>query len=356
MEPLPDRTSFVVIGENIHATRSISRRGRHVVRVGDAEQIAFVNAGGHELTVPIAAPVADSADFAAGKVKHIRNAVLLGLGGEALVPAEITGPVTADGAAAARNYLVAAARRQELAGAHYIDVNIDEMAGDEGIRVAAIEWLVRLLEPALGIPLSLDSSSVVVLEAGLRASSSPHGPLMLNSASAERPEVLDLAAATGSPVVLSASGRGSLPSDTAGRVANAVEIVAEAARLGIPPAAMYVDLLVIPVGVDPDAGTAYLDAVRHVRATHGAGIRITGGLSNVSFGLPNRGLLNEAFMALAMDAGVDSGIIDPIGLRMDRALGTDRSSRAYALAADVLTGVDAFAMEYLSAFRAGTLA
>lgn len=355
MQSSSDRESFVVIGENIHATRTVSRQGRHVVRAGDAELIAFRDADGRDRTMAIANPVAEGADFAGGKVKHIRNAVLLGLGGDGVIPAELSGSVTADEAAGARDYLVAAARRQELAGAHYIDVNVDEMASDEDVRVAAIEWLVRLLEPALSVPLALDSSSAAVLEAGLRVSGMPRGPVLLNSASAERPDVLDLAASAGSPVVLSAAGRGSLPSDTAERVANAADIVEAATRLGIPQADLHVDLLVIPVAVDPEAGNAYLEAVRLVRAEHGSAIRITGGLSNVSFGLPGRRFLNEAFLALASDAGVDSGIIDPVGLSVEGALGADRTGRAFVLATDVLTGVDAFAVEYLSAFRAGTL-
>lgn len=355
MQSSSSRNPFVIIGENIHATRTVSRLGRHVFREGDRELIGFRDADGHDRTVPIAVPVAEGADYVGGKVKHIRNAMLLGLGGDGLLPAALTGPITADGAASGRDYLVAAARRQELAGAHYIDVNIDEMAGDDGLRIAAMEWLVQLLEPALGVPLALDSSSMPVLKAGLQASRAPHGPALLNSASVERPEVLDLAASAGSPVVLSAAGRGSLPANADERVANATGIIAAATRLGIPAADMHVDLLVIPVAVDPEAGNAYLEAVRRVRGEQGAAIRITGGLSNVSFGLPVRRVLNEAFVALAIEAGVDSGIIDPIGLNPKRTMAVDRSRPDFVLATDVLTGVDAFATEYLSAFRAGTL-
>ncbi len=351
-----ERVPFTVIGENVHATRSVARQGRNIVRVGDVELVAFRDASGSERTVPICGPVAESAEFARNKVKHIRNALLLGLGGDGVLPAKLTGPVDPEAAAAGRDYLVAAAVRQEVAGAHFMDVNVDEISHDEGVRVQAMEWLIRLMEPALAVPVSLDSSSMAVLEAGFRASTRPCGPLLLNSASAERPEALDLASAQGAAVVLSAAGKGALPSTVAGRLENAGAIYADALARGFAPESCFVDLLVLPVGVDAEAGNTFLEAARQFRARHGADVRLTGGLSNVSFGLPNRKLINDAFLALAMDAGVDSGIIDPIAINVARIQGLDRSTRPFGLARDVLTGEDMFAVEYLMAFRAGELA
>lgn len=350
-----ERIGFVVIGENVHATRSYARAGRNIVVVDGVEHVAFRDASGAERTCPIAAPVAASADFAK-KVKHIRSALLLGLGGDRVLPVALTGEVSPEAAGVGRDYLVAAALRQQRAGAHYIDVNVDEIDADEGVRVAAMAWLVRLLEPDLSVPLSLDSSSVAVLEAGFRASTAPSGALMLNSASAERPEALDLAAAHHAAVVLSAAGAGSLPATVEGKLENARLIFAAAQARGIPAADCHVDLLVLPVGVDAEAGNAFLEAARRFRAEHGPDVRITGGLSNVSFGLPNRKLINDAFVALGMDAGVDSGIIDPVTLDVARIRAMDRDAKPFRMAADVLTGVDMFAMDYLTAHRAGELA
>ncbi|MHB8960767.1 MAG: dihydropteroate synthase [Candidatus Limnocylindrales bacterium] len=351
----PERAPFIVIGENVHATRSYARQGRNVVRVEGEERIAFRDVAGAERTCPIASPVAASAEFAKNKVKHIRNALLLGLGGDGVLGEDRTGRVTPEAAADARDYLVAAAVRQQRAGAHYIDLNVDEIDTDEGVRVAAMGWLVRLLEPALAVPVSLDSSSTAVLEAGFRASTASAGPLLLNSASAERPEALDLAAAQRAAVVLSAAGRGSLPSGVQGRLDNAGAIYAQALERGIAPADCHVDLLVLPVAVDAESGNAFLEAARRFRAANGPEVRLTGGLSNVSFGLPNRRLLNDAFVALALDAGVDSGIVDPTSLDVERVRGLDRIARPFAMAADVLTGADEFAVEYLAAHRAGEL-
>ncbi len=351
-----ERVPFTIIGENIHATRSFARQGKNVVTVDGIEAVAFRDAAtGADRTCPICAPVAASAEFAKNKVKHIRNALLLGMGGDRVVDAKLTGDVSPEAAQSGRDYLVAAALRQERNGAHWLDVNVDEISPDEGVRVAAMEWLVRLLEGAVGVPLSLDSSSMPVLEAGFRTSARPRGPLMLNSASAERPDALDLAAANGAAVVLSAAGVGGLPSTVEGRVANADAIFAQAAARGIAPADCHVDLLVLPVGVDSEAGSGFLGAARRFRDEHGPEVRLTGGLSNVSFGLPNRRLVNDAFLALAMDAGVDSGIVDPNVISPERVRLVDRSARPFRMAADVLTGADMFAMEYLTAYRAGEL-
>ncbi len=354
MTPI-ERVPFTIIGENVHATRSYARQGKNLVTVDGVERLAFRDVAGAGRTCPIAAPVAASAEFAKGKVKHVRNALLLGLGGDGVLGGDRTGQVSPEAAADARDYLVAAAVRQQRAGAHWIDVNVDEVDADEGVRVAAMEWLVRLLEPALAVPVSLDSSSLAVLEAGFRASATPAGALLLNSASAERPEALDVAASHRAAVVLSAAGKGSLPSTVQARLDNAGAIYAQALERGIAPADCHVDLLVLPVAVDAGAGSAFLGAARRFRAEYGPEVRLTGGLSNVSFGLPNRKLLNDAFLAMAMDAGVDSGIVDPIAVDLGRVRGLDRGARPFVMAADVLTGTDEFAMEYLTAHRAGEL-
>ena len=280
-----ERVPFTIIGENVHATRSLARQGRNVVTVGGVEAVAFRDASGADRTCPIAAPVAESAEFARNKVKHIRNALLLGLGGDRALDARLTGEVTEEAAQAGRDYLVAAALRQERNGARWLDVNVDEISPDEGVRVAAMEWLVRLLEGAAGVPLSLDSSSMPVLEAGFRASAAPRGPLMLNSASAERPEALDLAAANGAAVVLSAAGAGGLPSTVEGRVSNAEAIYAQAGERGIAAADCHVDMLVLPVGVDSGAGSTFLGAVRRFRAGRGREVRLTDMKGSVVQGL-----------------------------------------------------------------------
>ena len=335
--------TFTIIGENIHATRTLSRSGRHVVAGPDGrESIRFETSGG-ERFMAIPAAVQDGSDFAAGRVKHVAAALIALLAG--------SDPDAAD----ARAYLETLAARQTTAGADYLDVNVDEVAHDLATQQAAMRLLVRLIEAGGAVAPALDSSNASVIRAGLEASARP-ASVMLNSASVERPEVLEMAASAHCAVVVTAAGAGELPSGVEDRVANARLIIEEALSRGVALQAMHVDPLVLPVSVDPEAGARFLDAVAQLRGALGTGVHIGGGLSNVSFGLPGRRLLNDVFIDLAAEVGADSGIIDPVSSDMGRVFGRDRESRAYRLAAGMLTGADPYGMEFIAAFRAGDLA
>ena len=103
-----ERIPFVIIGENVHATRSLARQGKNIVTVDGVEAVAFKDAAtGADRTCPISEPVAASAEFAKNKVKHIRNALLLGLGGDKALESKLTGDVSAEAARAGRDYLIA---------------------------------------------------------------------------------------------------------------------------------------------------------------------------------------------------------------------------------------------------------
>ncbi len=216
-------------------------------------------------------------------------------------------------------------------------------------------WLVVTVEATAGVPVSIDSSDVAVLAAGVAASTQPAGRLLLNSASIERPEVLELAAVSGCAVILAASSAGGMPANAEERVANAINLVEVAVARAIPADHLYVDPLVLPVAVAPEAPQHVLEAARQLRAEYGDTIHLTGGLSNVSFGMPERRLLNDTFIDLAAAAGIDSGIIDPVASDLSRVFGADRDSEPYRLAADMLLGRDPFGGEYVAAFRAGRL-
>jgi cobalamin-dependent methionine synthase I len=103
------------------------------------------------------------------------------------------------------------------------------------------------------------------------------------------------------------------------------------------------------------AGQAYLDAVNTIRERFGDAIHITGGVSNISFGLPARRIISAVFLDLCVQNGQDSGIIDPVA-DVAAALNPDRESEAYGLAKAMLTGEDAYGMGFIEAFRAGKFA
>jgi 5-methyltetrahydrofolate--homocysteine methyltransferase len=341
-----DRTGspFLVVGENIHATRILKRTGRHAAELEDGTvAIAFDAPDGSREALPVHPETAAARDFAAGKIKHVASAIRWGLGGGAW----------ADTAAA---YIRAMAARQEAAGADWLDLNADEVAADPDTRADAMRWLVQVVEATAQVPVAIDSSDVGVLAAGVSASTRPAGRLLLNSASLERPEVLDLAAREDCAVILAASGRTGMPANAEERIANGRAMIELAVARAVPLDHLFVDPLVLPVAVEPDAPGHVLETARRLRAEYGSSIHLTGGLSNVSFGLPERRLLNDVFIDLAAEAGIDSGIIDPVASDLARVFGADRESEPCRLAADLLLGRDPFGGAYVTAFREGRLA
>lgn len=333
-------TPFIVIGEDIHATRAVRADGIRMTTTPEGRRaFRFVTEDGGDGLLPVGDEFAGNGPTA--KVKYVRAAILLALGDG--------GP---DGSAA-RAFLRSLVLRQAAAGADYLDVNVDEVTDDPAGRRDAMTWLVRLLNTVAAIPLAIDSSDPEVIRAGLEASREHAGPPLLNSASIERRDILDLAAASGCPVVLSAAGATGLPSGVDDRVQNATAMIEAALALGIPVRDLFVDLLVVPVAVEPDAGRQFLDAVGRLRSAYGSELHLTGGLSNVSFGLPARRLVNDVFVRLAAEAGADSAIVDPLATDLDAVFARDRDDRGYRLAADMLTGADPYGMAFLAAFRAG---
>ena len=334
---------FVVIGENVHTTRVVRRNAPSIgTDEHGREAIAFTDEHGAQRHLPVSEAEQRTQEYEEGRIKHVRTAVRLAMqeGGDADV---------------AVDYLRALALSQVEAGAAFLDINVDEVSLKPAEQVEAMRWLVGLLGPVSPVPLSIDSSSVETIEAGMEAADTHAGPPMLNSASLERVEALDLGRAAGGPVIVTAAGDEGMPSDAEQRVENAGRMVEAALERGMGLDLLYVDPLVFPISVDGEFGEHCLAAIRALRQRHGPEIHITGGMSNVSFGLPNRRLINDAFLTLAIEAGADSGIIDPIANPPDRALASDRQDRPMQLALDVLSGADRHCRAYMKAYRAGEL-
>lgn len=336
---------FIIIGENIHTSRVVKRDGLRIgeTAAGDAAVRVPLPDGGEGL-LPVQPAIRDTREFASGRVKHVMAAVLEGVTG---------GP----DAALAATYVRWMAARQIAGGAAYLDLNVDEYSPDVDGRLAAMAWLVPVVGPVSSVPLSIDSSDSAVMAVGLDAIDPAWAggawPL-LNSAAADRRDVLELAAERHCPVVLSSTGA-TMPSGTEERMVRAIEMIDMAQGHGLALTDLHVDPLVIPIGVDADAGSHYLAAVRQLRERYGPDLHITGGVSNVSFGMPARRLISDVFLDLCVQAGQDSGIVDPVAADIARALAPDRDADAYRLAADLLTGADAFGVEFIDAYRSGRI-
>ena len=279
---------FTVVGENIHTTRVYLRRGVHVVTTEhDVEAVRFVNSSGEERFLPISGEVKDTQDYHEGRVKHVKVAVRAAMGNDAEL------------AALGTEYLDAQIQRQIDRGADFLDLNVDEISLEAVKQHAAMEWLVSFVQERSSVPLCIDSSNPDTIELGLKTCDNRAGRTMLNSASLERIGALDFVEKYDTCVIVTAAGESGMPQNAEERVANASRITDIALAKGIALSDIYIDPLMFPISVDQQYGNHVFDAIRQLRDKYGPDIRITGGFSNVSFGLPCRKLINDVFTVLA---------------------------------------------------------
>jgi 5-methyltetrahydrofolate--homocysteine methyltransferase len=344
MNPQGLNRPFYVIGENIHTTRAILREGKLVVTSPSGEEaVRYTTNSGETRYLPIPEEFKSRQDYQEGKVKHVMVAVRAAMSGVEPVAGE------------AMTYLRSLVERQVRAGADFLDLNVDELSWNLDEQKAAMHWLVRALEPLSPVPLSIDSSNQEILLTGIQACEGRAGKPLLNSASLERIDALDVARHYELPVVVTAAGSSGMPKNAEDRINHASQMVEAALAKGIPLERMYVDALVFPISVDSQFVVQCLDAFRQLRANYGERIHLTGGLSNVSFGMPCRKLINEVFINLAVEAGADSGIVDPVASNLNRIFLADRQSRPYQLALNMLLGRDPGCVNYLEAYREAEL-
>jgi 5-methyltetrahydrofolate corrinoid/iron sulfur protein methyltransferase len=238
-------------------------------------------------------------------------------------------------------FIQALAQKQATAGAHWLDVNAGTTPDHEADDLV---WLVQVVQAAVDLPLALDSANPHALAAAL--GETQRTPL-INSISGEPDRlsgILPLAAQHGCDVIAMALDDKGIPMDVAGRLAVVRRLFEATRAAGVPDAQVYVDPLVMTIATNTDCGRLALDTIQAIRAEFPQA-HISTGLSNVSFGLPARALINRTFLTLAVAAGMDTAIIDPL----------DRELKAALLATDLLLGRDKFCQTYTRAFRAGLL-
>lgn len=336
--------SFTTIGENIHTTRVLLRRGKRIAQAPDGrESVRFKDRNGNNRYLPIPDSTKRTQDYEEGRVKHVGIAVRTAMSDGVDAPM-------------AHEYLATLVDRQEHAGAHYLDLNVDEVSLKPEEQQQAMTWLARTVQTTGSTSLSIDSSNSETIHIGLEAVDAElSGRPLLNSASLERIEVLDDATHFNARVVVTAAGDSGMPTGSDERVHNASMIIEAALAKGINDDDIFVDPLVFPISVDTDFGNHCLDAIRTIRSRFGPEIHITGGFSNVSFGMPQRRLINDAFLLLAVQAGADSGIVDPVTSRFETVRNMDLSSTRYLIAEDLLLGRDYRCKTFLRAHRKGEL-
>ena len=338
-----DTKSFITVGENIHCTRIVMSGGTRTDSLpGGGEGLVFKFKGDRNL-LPIPGNWQElSPPYADGKIRHIALAVYQALNG-----------ASAEERALAELYLLWAADRQVRKDARFLDVNVDEYTNDAKERVEIMSWLAAFLAKNVETSLSIDSSNVDTLVAGLKQCRKGTTP-MINSVSMEREEAADVVVEFKAEAIVSAAAKKGLPQTVDERLANFEEIVAILEKRGVAHRRMHLDPLVFPISVDPMNGKNFFEATKAVRARFPEA-NITGGLSNISFGMPNRKLLNMVFTRLFVEAGGNGGIIDPVQMPVEEVAALDPGSESFNLAQAVLDGTDMFGGEYIAAFRDGRI-
>ena len=338
-----NQLQFTTIGENIHTTRVLLRKGK---RIGEnpagVESVNYRSSEGETRYLPIPEAVKRAQDYQEGRVKHVKIAVLA---------AQAGGAESEEGLRYLR-YLV---ERQLSAGVDFLDLNVDEVSLKLNEQKEAMQWLVRTVQSMSPVPVSVDSSNIEIIQSGLEACHDKVGRNLLNSASLERLEALDLAREHDTKVIVTAAGEKGMPQNEVERLENASRMVDAALSRGISLDSIYVDVLVFPISVDGQFGHHALETIRQLRSRYGPEVHITGGLSNVSFGLPRRRLINDVFILLSLDAGADSGIIDPVASNLQAILSMDRQADTYRMTEDLLLGRDRHCKNFLRAYRKGEL-
>ena len=225
---------------------------------------------------------------------------------------------------------------QVAAGAQMLDINAGIPLADEPAMLARA---VKLVQSVTDVPLSIDSSIIEALEAGLSAYV---GKPLVNSVTGEdevMERVLPLVARHGAAVVAISNDDTGISEDPEVRFSIAKRIVERAADHGIPASDVVVDPLVMPIGAMGNAGQQVFSLVRRLREE--LGVNTTCGASNISFGLPNRHHITGTFLAMAMGAGMTSAIMSPLHEEVKTAI----------QAANVLAGYDTDCATWIRSHR-----
>lgn len=233
------------------------------------------------------------------------------------------------------------AQAQTDAGAHYLDVNA---AAGLTTEIEDLQWMIKTIQEVVSTPLCIDSPDAKAIAAGLEVAT---GEVMVNSITAEQErahDILPMVRERKARVVGLTISEAGMPNTATERRDLALRILELGAEYDVTPDRVYIDALVRPIGTESGQGREFLRGLRAIRDASEQ-VHLVCGLSNISFGLPRRHLLNRIFLAMAMTEGLDAAIVDP----------RDQRLMATIYAGCALLGTDDFCMDYLSAHREGRL-
>lgn len=314
----------IVIGENFNATRKIRASSPRVVHDDDKVGIAYTNLSGAKCLLDVSACMPKDQDKRKNfPIPHIA---------EACRQKDM-------------NYISWAIKNQELNGAHIIDLCVDEMTMYLEERQEWMRWLVKTAQSITDSVVAIDSSDSETIRAGLEVHDSKKSRPAINSYNLEpnRQVLVEMAKERNAYLFANASGQTGMPSNAEQRVANLTQCMEIMDKGRIPMEDRFLDPLVFPTAAESGFGQHYLTAVKSLRQNYPE-IHIFGGHSNVSFGLPERKLLNDVFVILSVINGCDTVMIDP-------AMNPPKTFNDFVFAANALTGVDEYSVKYLRYIR-----
>lgn len=233
------------------------------------------------------------------------------------------------------------ASSQVEAGAAYVDVNVGTFVDQEEL---VMSWAVETIQECTDAPLCIDSANPDVIEAGLQVC---RGRAMVNSISGERSRVDDLLPVLkkyDAAVIALAMDDSGIPKNAEGLIEKGGALLENLYAAGISRQDVYLDPLARPLSTGSGVGLTVIRAIRGFKDSF-EDVQVVCGLSNISYGLPRRSLVNRSFLVAAMAAGLDAAILDPL----------DGELMGLLRAAEVVLGQDAYCLEYLRAYRDGRL-
>ncbi len=328
-----DSARLILIGENINTTRRIRADSKNIVRREDAVYWRYPGLDGKGAFLDVTSQYPeDEKMISSARIGHIGQGV--------------------------RNqdldFLAWAIEAQVNAGAHIVDLCVDELSVYPEERHEFMRWIVKTAQTICPqVAYAVDSSDPATIQAGLEVYDMSLSQPAINSVSLEegRDVVIDIAKEAGANIFANGSGASGMPQNAAERVENMTTLMGMMDARNVPMHDRFLDPLVFPIGTGPDYGNHFLDAVRELRAKYPE-VHIFGGLSNISFGMPRRKLLNDAFIRLAIEAGCDALMIDPIMNPLSELIAPPADEAEHQLATDVMTAVDEFGLKYLKHMRA----
>lgn len=233
------------------------------------------------------------------------------------------------------------ARIQTDAGANYLDVCAGTAQEKE---LSTLEWLLDVVQDESDLPICVDSPDPHILEKVFPRIKKPG---IINSVSGESDKcdvIYPMIQGTDWKVVALTCDDDGIPYTADKKAAIAFDLIEKADKFGITPDRILVDPLVMAVSAVSDSMLVFMESIRLIKAKYPT-VLTTSGLSNISFGMPYRKVINLNFLALSMSAGMDSAIIDP----------TNRDVTATILAVDVLLNRDRCCRKYNKAYRTGKI-